>query len=125
MSKFKGKRILVVGFGKTGVAVARYMCKQGAKVIVTDVKQKTELADSVNACAELKIEYELGRHNSKSFTTVDLIVVSPGVPLNLKPLEEARAAISRSRVKSRSPHRLARSRFFASPVPTERRPRRP
>jgi len=92
MSKFKGKRILVVGFGKTGVAVTRYMCKQGAKVIVTDVKQKTELADSVNACADLKVEYELGRHNSKSFTTVDLIVVSPGVPLNLKPLDEARAA---------------------------------
>ncbi len=89
MSKYKGKRVLVVGFGLSGVAVARYMSKQGAKVMVTDMKQKTELMESVNACEDLKLEYELGRHNSKSFTTAELIVVSPGVPLNSKPIEEA------------------------------------
>ncbi|OFZ79880.1 MAG: UDP-N-acetylmuramoylalanine--D-glutamate ligase [Bdellovibrionales bacterium RIFOXYD1_FULL_53_11] len=92
MSKYKGKKILVVGFGRSGVAVARYMTKQGARVTVTDMKQKSELSDSVAACADLKVEYELGRHSSKSFLTSDLIVVSPGVALNIKPLEEARAA---------------------------------
>jgi UDP-N-acetylmuramoylalanine--D-glutamate ligase len=90
MSKYKGKRVLVVGFGLSGVAVARYMCKQGAKVTVTDLKQKTELGESCNACADLKIEYELGKHNNKTFHTAEMIVVSPGVPLNIKPLEEAR-----------------------------------
>lgn len=90
MSKFKGKKVLIVGFGLSGVAVAKYMHKQGAKVTVTDMKQKSELTDSVNACADLKLEYELGRHNNKTFHTSDLIVVSPGVPLNIKPLEEAR-----------------------------------
>src|SRR6185312_2021574 len=90
MSKYKGKKILVVGFGISGVAVAKYMSKQGAKVTVTDMKQKSELMEAVNACAELKLEYELGRHNNKTFHTADLIVVSPGVPLNNKPLEEAR-----------------------------------
>src|SRR3954464_710271 len=90
MSKYKGKRVLVVGFGLSGVAVARYMTKQGARVTVTDMKQKSELTDSVNACADLKIEYELGKHNPKTFHTAELIVVSPGVPLNIKPLEEAR-----------------------------------
>ncbi len=92
MSKFKGKRVLVVGFGKSGVAVARFMAVQGAKVTVTDMKQKTELADSISACGDLKIEYELGRHNSKTFTTSELVVLSPGVPSNLKILDEARAA---------------------------------
>ena len=58
---------------------------------VTDMKQKSELMESVNACADLKLEYELGKHNNKTFETVDLIVVSPGVSLNIKPLEEARA----------------------------------
>ncbi|MDR3605983.1 MAG: UDP-N-acetylmuramoyl-L-alanine--D-glutamate ligase [Oligoflexia bacterium] len=90
MSKYKGKRVLVVGFGLSGVAVAKYMSKQGAKVTVTDAKQRTELMDSINACADLKIEYELGKHNNKTFHTAELIVVSPGVPLNIKPLEEAR-----------------------------------
>lgn len=92
MSKYKGKRVLVVGFGKSGVAAARFMARHGAKVTVTDMKQKSELADSVAACAELKVEYELGRHNSKTFTGAELIVVSPGVPLNIKPIEEAREA---------------------------------
>ncbi len=92
MSKFKGKKVLVVGFGVSGVAVARYMAKQGAKVTVTDLKQRADLNDAVNACADLKIEYELGKHNSKTFTTSELIVVSPGVPTNIKPLDEAREA---------------------------------
>ncbi|MGZ6371374.1 MAG: UDP-N-acetylmuramoyl-L-alanine--D-glutamate ligase, partial [Bdellovibrionota bacterium] len=90
MSKFKGKRVLVVGFGLSGVAVAKYMARQGARVTVTDMKQKSELQDSVNQCADLKIEFELGKHNPKTFHTAELIVVSPGVPLNIKPLEEAR-----------------------------------
>src|SRR5262245_43441558 len=90
MSKYKGKRVLVVGFGLSGVATAKYMARQGAKVTVTDMKQKSELQDSVNRCADLKIEYELGRHNNKTFHTAELIVVSPGVALNIKPLEEAR-----------------------------------
>jgi UDP-N-acetylmuramoylalanine--D-glutamate ligase len=90
MSKYKGKKVLVVGFGLSGVAVAKYMARQGARVTVTDLKQKSELTDSVNACADLKLEYELGRHNNKTFHTADLIVVSPGVPLNIKPIEEAK-----------------------------------
>ncbi|MBC7693455.1 MAG: UDP-N-acetylmuramoyl-L-alanine--D-glutamate ligase [Methylotenera sp.] len=92
MSKYKGKKVLIVGFGLSGVAVARYMAKQGAKVTVTDMKQKSELADSVNACAELKIEYELGKFNPLTFRAAELIVVSPGVPLSTKPLDEAREA---------------------------------
>jgi UDP-N-acetylmuramoylalanine--D-glutamate ligase len=90
MSKYKGKKVLVVGFGLSGVAVTKYMVEQGARVTVTDMKQKTELMESVNACADLKIEYELGKHNNKTFETSELIVVSPGVPLNIKVLEEAR-----------------------------------
>ncbi|MBU6375980.1 MAG: UDP-N-acetylmuramoyl-L-alanine--D-glutamate ligase [Bdellovibrionales bacterium] len=92
MSKYKGKRVLVVGFGRSGVAVTQFMAKQGAKVTVTDMKQKTELADGLAACADLKIEYELGRHTGKTFTSAELIVLSPGVPLNIKVLDEARAA---------------------------------
>lgn len=90
MSKYKGKKVLVVGFGVSGVAVAKYMTKQGAKVTVTDTKQKSELTESVNACADLKIEYELGKHNDATFRSVDMVVMSPGVPLTIKPLEGTR-----------------------------------
>ncbi len=90
MSKYKGKKVLVVGFGVSGVSVAKYMSKQGAKVTVTDTKQKSELTESVNACADLKIEYELGKHNDLSFRSADMVVMSPGVPLNIKPLDGTR-----------------------------------
>jgi len=90
MSKYKGKKVLVVGFGVSGVSVAKYMTKQGAKVTVTDTKQKSELTESVNACADLKIEYELGKHNDASFRTAEMVVMSPGVPLNIKPLDGTR-----------------------------------
>ena len=92
MSKYKGKKVAIVGFGLSGVSVAKYMVKQGAKVLVTDMKQKSELAESVNACADLKIEFELGRHNPKTLATSELIVLSPGVPMHSKSLEEAIAA---------------------------------
>ncbi len=90
MAKYKGKKVLIVGFGLSGVAVAKYMAKQGAKITVTDTKQKNELLDSINACGDLKIEWELGKHNNKTFHAAELIVVSPGVPPTLEALKEAR-----------------------------------
>ena len=90
MGKYKGKKVLIVGFGMSGVAVAKYMAKQGAKITVTDTKQKNELQDSINACADIKIEWELGKHNNKTFHAAELIVVSPGVAPTLEPLKEAR-----------------------------------
>jgi UDP-N-acetylmuramoylalanine--D-glutamate ligase len=91
MSKYKDKKILVIGFGLTGVAVAKYMTQKGAKVIVTDIKKESELLDSITACADLQLEYALGRPNSTPFPPVDLIVVSPGVHLTIKALDEAHA----------------------------------
>jgi UDP-N-acetylmuramoylalanine--D-glutamate ligase len=92
MSKYKGKKVLIVGFGLSGVATARYMCEQNAKVTVTDLKQKHELMDSVTACEGLKIEYELGKHDTQTFLNSELVIVSPGVSLSTKPLDEVRAA---------------------------------
>lgn len=90
MSKFKGKRVLVVGFGLSGVAVTKYMVKQGAKVMVSESKQKNEVMESVKAIGDLKVEFEFGGHTSKTFLNAELIVLSPGVPPTVKPLEEAR-----------------------------------
>jgi UDP-N-acetylmuramoylalanine--D-glutamate ligase len=92
MMNYLDKKVVIVGFGVSGVAVAKYMAKKGAKVTVTDTKKESELLESVNACAHLKIDYDLGRPNNKTLPHGDLIVLSPGVPLHLKSLDEARAA---------------------------------
>ena len=89
--ELKNKKILVVGLARTGVAVARFLAGQGAKVIVTDMKDEATLAPFLEKLADLDIDYELGRHDKHTFLMADLIVVSPGVPLDIKPLLLARS----------------------------------
>ena len=67
MNKYQDKHVLIVGLGVSGVAVAKYMGKQGARVTVSDLKQKSELIEHVNALADIKIEYDLGAHNPLLF----------------------------------------------------------
>lgn len=92
MLKLKGKKVLVVGLGKSGQSAARFLTDQGAKVTVSDSKSKNELSDALKALADLKIEFDLGKHDSKTFTSNELIVLSPGVPPTIDGLAEAKAA---------------------------------
>lgn len=88
--KYKGKRVLVVGLGKSGVAAANFLAEQGANVTVTDLKSKNELNNEIKALGAHKVEYDLGKHNSKTFLNQDYIIVSPGVPSETEALVEAR-----------------------------------
>lgn len=85
------KNVLVVGLARTGVAVVRFLAKHGALVTVTDMRDEEKLAESLSELADLEINLELGRHVAHSFLMADLIVVSPGVPMDIKPLEMARS----------------------------------
>jgi UDP-N-acetylmuramoylalanine--D-glutamate ligase len=86
----KGMRALVVGLGKSGVSATKLLCKKGLKVTITDELNKSDLKDSLDALEGYEFEAELGKHVLKTFTDQDLIVVSPGVRLDIKPLEQAR-----------------------------------
>src|SRR5689334_6940111 len=89
--ELKDKKILVVGLARTGVAVVRFLAARGALVTVTDMRDEEKLADALAELEDLEINLELGRHVPHSFLMADLIVVSPGVPMDIKPLEMARA----------------------------------
>ncbi|HEX3695640.1 MAG TPA: UDP-N-acetylmuramoyl-L-alanine--D-glutamate ligase [Polyangia bacterium] len=86
--ELQGKRVLVVGLGKSGVAAA-LLCVAGgaAQVTVTDRNSATQLA---GALAKLppSVRQELGGHRRETFVGSDLIVLSPGVP----PIPEIAAA---------------------------------
>lgn len=88
--ELRGKRVLVVGLGRSGVAAARLCVARGAQVTVTDAKEESALA---SVCAPLRgqVRFELGGHRLVSFTSAELIVLSPGVPENAE-LRAARAA---------------------------------
>ena len=79
---FKNKKVTIVGLARSGVACANLLYKLGATVRVTDVQDNPR---SRQACAELcstEIEVELGRHSQDLIKWADLVVISPGVPLN-------------------------------------------
>ena len=84
-----GKRVVVVGAARSGIAAADLLVRRGACVILAD--RKPELPDA-SRLRELGVETELGPHNPKTFTAADLIVLSPGVPLRQPVLVRARRA---------------------------------
>jgi UDP-N-acetylmuramoylalanine--D-glutamate ligase len=88
--QLRDKKVLVVGLARTGVAVARFLKNQGANVTATDVLRKGQLGAFGEQAVNLAISLELGGHNIESFTAADLIVVSPGVPEGISPIETAR-----------------------------------
>src|SRR6185369_8429463 len=90
--KLKNKNILVVGLAKTGVACARFLASNGARVTVTDMRSETALAGPLAELAEFDIARELERHDEATFLKSDLIVVSPGVPMDLPQLVAAKRA---------------------------------
>lgn len=88
--ELKGKNILIVGLARTGVSVARFIAEKGAAVTVTDMKDESALAPYIEKLSDLEISYELGRHDECTFLFSDMIVVSPGVPMDIAPLAAAR-----------------------------------
>ncbi len=87
----KGKTVLIVGLARTGLAAAQFLAKRGAKVKASDAKTAAELAPFIEPLAGLAVDLETGGHTDFFFSDADLIVASPGVPLNLPPVENARA----------------------------------
>jgi len=89
--ELNNKRVLVVGLGKSGVASALFMKKHGAKVTVSDTKSGDELRNEIPVLLDNGITVETGGHGDRTFRGQDLIVVSPGVPVDAPPLVQARA----------------------------------
>lgn len=87
----QGKRVLVVGLARTGVATSLFSAGYGASVTATDEKPEAELAETAARLRAVGVQLELGAHSLAAFLEQDLIVVSPGVPAKLPPLELARA----------------------------------
>ena len=89
--QLKDKHIVIVGLGRTGFAVARFLHQQGARTVATDTADERTLADTVKNLRAMGIDVELGPHRSALFEKADLIVVSPGVSHTIAPIVAARS----------------------------------
>lgn len=90
--RLREKNVLVVGLGRSGIAAAKLLAREGARVTATDRRSAAELAAVVEELLHLGVRFELGGHDVGAFVGADLIVLSPGVPLASPALAAARAA---------------------------------
>ncbi|MGO9337391.1 MAG: UDP-N-acetylmuramoyl-L-alanine--D-glutamate ligase [Terracidiphilus sp.] len=89
--ELKGKKVLVVGLGKSGLAAALFLRRRGAHVTVSDIRSAEALAKDIPALLDEGIMVETGGHGLLTFRRQDLIVVSPGVPLNTPELAQVKS----------------------------------
>ena len=88
--RLAGSRVVVVGASKSGVAMARFLMSRQAAVVLTDAKPAAALGPEVEALGRAGAKLELGGHDASSFAAADLLAVSPGVPLTIGPIVEAK-----------------------------------
>src|ERR1700730_3298088 len=91
MMDLKSKRVLVVRLGKSGLSAAVFLRAQGARVTVSDTRSAVALAKEMPARLDAGIMVESGGHGLLTFRRQDLIVVSPGVPLDTPELAQVKS----------------------------------
>jgi len=102
---FQNKKVCIIGYGKSGRAAAERLLSAGAVIKISESR------DNVDGIRELPVEFEFGGHTPQFCCDADLIVVSPGVHLDIPAIEEAK----KRSVPVISEIELA-WRFFSKPV---------
>jgi UDP-N-acetylmuramoylalanine--D-glutamate ligase len=83
-----GRRVVVVGAARSGIAAAELLLRRGARVTLTDTRPSFDHAERLRS---LGVDLETGGHRSSTLEAADLIVASPGVPVEQPLLAAARA----------------------------------
>ena len=86
----KNRAVTVVGLGRSGLAAARFCRAAGARVTVSEAGAADHFIAGAEALERTGVSLEFGPHREAAFTRADLIVLSPGVPHTIAPLEAAR-----------------------------------
>jgi UDP-N-acetylmuramoylalanine--D-glutamate ligase len=89
MSKWSGKKVLIIGAARQGTALARFLTKKDARVVLNDRRSMEELTEAQQALADLQVDWVTGSHPLDVLTGVDLVCLSGGVPLSLDLVQEA------------------------------------
>ena len=87
-----GKNVLVVGAARSGVAAALLLIQRGARVTLTEMKPALEDVEADASLRRAGVALQLGEHQMTTFRSSDLIVLSPGVPLDEPHVAAARSA---------------------------------
>ncbi len=83
MNNYQGKRVLIIGAARQGLALARYMAKQGAAVTLNDRQSADQLGSAIEQLNGYGINWVLGEHPLSLLDAAELVCISGGVPLTL------------------------------------------
>ena len=111
--EWKDKRVLVVGAGISGVAAALLAKSRGARVCLSDAKEEKDIKCDLQPLRAAGAEVALGPQQSALLDGLDLAIVSPGVPIGIPLLEEARSRGIEVVSEIEVAYRIARAPLFA------------
>ncbi|MBN2045663.1 MAG: UDP-N-acetylmuramoyl-L-alanine--D-glutamate ligase [Anaerolineales bacterium] len=86
---WNGKRVVVIGAARQGLALTRYLVNRGAQVVLTDAQPAEELINAREELAGLSVEWVTGGHPLTLLDGADLVCPSGGVPLTIPMVLEA------------------------------------
>lgn len=89
MNEWKGKRVLVIGAARQGLALTRFLARHGAEVTLNDKRGLEEMAQAQASLADLPVRWALGGHPLELLEDKDIVCLSGGIPLNLPLVVEA------------------------------------
>jgi UDP-N-acetylmuramoylalanine--D-glutamate ligase len=89
MRNWKGAKVVVIGMGRSGLAAVELLCKYGANVRAADNRPKEKLSEETKKLRSLGVE--LWAQAPETFLDADVVVNSPGVPVDLPLLNEVRS----------------------------------
>jgi len=91
MDILRNQRILIVGLGQEGMALANYLLKHNATITITDTQSAEQLGDKVTMLKAAGATLALGGHDISLLNKADILFVSPGISLGIPFLKEARS----------------------------------
>ena len=89
MTDWTGKRVLILGAARQGVALTRWLAKHGALVKLSDKRSESELSSARGALSGLPIQWAFGGHPIELLDDADIVCLSGGVPATLPIITEA------------------------------------
>lgn len=84
----RGRKITIVGLARSGVAAARFLTSKEAVVLVTDIQPAEHCRHYLDQLPDV-VQTRLGGHDLQDFLDADLVILSPGVPTAIEPVQVA------------------------------------
>ena len=89
MTDWTGRRVLILGAARQGLALARWLARHGSNVTLSDSRREEELATAMQTLANVNVTWAVGGHPLELLDKTDMLCLSGGVPLTLSIVEEA------------------------------------